>query len=716
MNPEAYLLEQEAELAFREAIQAIWIQIQRHDQPSFDFGRPSVLTEKKANWFAVEKIVNVLHGRVQGRDTRTKDELAREIWASVKYRLSFDVLDSRIEVITERNKTQACIWIQLPFVFVEPLPPLPLEPLDREKLNSPEHINWIRVGLALREMGPCLAVALHDSAKNFHDLILADMSSCRIAQADFNAGLTLYNPETGSNIDLWADTIKAHHMGGKVNWSNSDATKWRVPEGFFEVMKLFCAPMGKHEDAIKKTSASDVDFSSLTAMLQLCDHFKASNANAEKRRKGLIRAAAGARNPWAHNQRLEFTKEQSEQHLQAFCALLEQEPTLAKLPAAQEALKNIHHIRDRELTIAQVEDSELRGIEDQRALMAQVDQVRMQIQGVSEQVQRLAESNSTGQAALFAQNQENLRIQARAQEASARVLREGAGGSAGAGSSSRRMHITYSREDSEVVMKVQDAASKMKWQITGVMFNQGKEWYSAWETALENTEGVCVFFTEGDAIVLNNHGVGYKEKLSTRFREQGKDAALYREAKAILAIKERRPEFKIYVVDGINYTPELLAFNPPFNLHDNFMNKWREFVEGGCQRAGTKSEGAGSVTRRGMHIVSALCSLRTATDADRLVAEVPGAERLNRESAAVKAAGAHTLHPASVEELVDNIEDRNPSLVHIAGHNQYLEGEPRIVGFSEGDDGDGLTELGPGRLAQLVVNAAALNSEHRVCP
>ena len=133
-------------------------------------------------------------------------------------------------------------------------------------------------------------------------------------------------------------------------------------------------------------------------------------------------------------------------------------------------------------------------------------------------------------------------------------------------------------------------------------------------------------------------------------------------------------------------------------------------IEGGSQWAGAKSEGAGSVIRRG--IVSALCSCipRTATDADRLVAEVPGAERLNRESAAVKAVGAHTLQPASVEELVDNIEDRNPSLVHIAGHNQYLEGEPRIVGFSEGDDGPGLTELVPGRLAQLVVDAAALNT------
>ena len=116
---------------------------------------------------------------------------------------------------------------------------------------------------------------------------------------------------------------------------------WGAAEGFFEVMKLFCAPMGKNDEAIKKTSASDVDFSSLTAMLQLCDHFKADSADAEKQRKGLIRAAAAARNPWAHNAALEFTKEEIDRHLQALCALLEKEPLLATLPGARVTLDSV---------------------------------------------------------------------------------------------------------------------------------------------------------------------------------------------------------------------------------------------------------------------------------------------------------------------------------------------------------------------------------------
>jgi hypothetical protein len=144
-----------------------------------------------------------------------------------------------------------------------------------------------------------------------------------------------------------------------------------------------------------------------------------------------------------------------------------------------------------------------------------------------------------------------------------------------------KMHVTYSREDSELLVKVQSAALKANWQVTGVMSNQGKEWFLAWSAVLEKADGVCVFFTEGDAMALNNTGVGYVEKLSLRFESQGEDAALYIEAMAILAVKGKRPDFKIYVVDGLKHTAEQLAFNlmddaPSFGPVD----KWCAFIHG----------------------------------------------------------------------------------------------------------------------------------------
>ena len=153
------------------------------------------------------------------------------------------------------------------------------------------------------------------------------------------------------------------------------------------------------------------------------------------------------------------------------------------------------------------------------------------------------------------------------------------------------MHISYSREDAELVIRVQDAAHKASWQLSGVMSNQGGDWFEAWVTLLRKAAGVCVFFTEGNRDVLNNQGVGYMEKFVARMQAQGKDAALHREAMAILEVKAQRPDFKIYVVDGVSFLPEQLAFNlmndaPSFGPVD----KWENFITGGWETYSTHSQ------------------------------------------------------------------------------------------------------------------------------
>jgi hypothetical protein len=53
---------------------------------------------------------------------------------------------------------------------------------------------------------------------------------------------------------------------------------------------------------------------------------------------------------------------------------------------------------------------------------------------------------------------------------------------------------------------------------------------------------------------------------------------------AIMDVKALRPEFKAYVVDGIDHTAEQLAFNP-MNDAPSFgpVDKWRKFIDGGCE-------------------------------------------------------------------------------------------------------------------------------------
>ena len=96
MNQVGELLEQEGERCFCDAVEAIWIQA--GEQPSFKLGQ-KVLSRDRGNWFAAKRVVGVLRKRsAKIRDGYNTDkQLAETIWALVKGKLSFEVLDSSID-------------------------------------------------------------------------------------------------------------------------------------------------------------------------------------------------------------------------------------------------------------------------------------------------------------------------------------------------------------------------------------------------------------------------------------------------------------------------------------------------------------------------------------------------------------------------------------------------------------------------------------------
>jgi hypothetical protein len=90
-------------------------------------------------------------------------------------------------------------------------------------------------------------------------------------------------------------------------------------------------------------------------------------------------------------------------------------------------------------------------------------------------------------------------------------------------------------------------------------------------------------YTRGNRKKLNNNGVGYREKLAQRYEQQGKEAALYREAMLIRARKEEDPSFKIYVIDGEDFLVSQVCLNlqadaPSFGP----VAEWMAFIDGGC--------------------------------------------------------------------------------------------------------------------------------------
>jgi hypothetical protein len=99
------------------------------------------------------------------------------------------------------------------------------------------------------------------------------------------------------------------------------------------------------------------------------------------------------------------------------------------------------------------------------------------------------------------------------------------------------------------------------------------------------------------------------------------------------------------------------------------------------------------------------------TQSEQYTVEIPGANRLHGEGKVVADAGALILWhepeymKASLENMREAIKQHNPAILHIAGYNQN-RGTDRLVGFSDGDDG--LVEVTPDELADIVVNAAVL--------
>jgi hypothetical protein len=151
------------------------------------------------------------------------------------------------------------------------------------------HMNWLRVGYALREVTTVLAGVVEKEAVAFHDSLLKKMTG----MTKFKAKRSLFATEPGSVIgnkakrnqcvksyglgvlSPWVNEIMGHHVlpvkSRKVHWQNSDASKWCHKGGHWEVMKLFCSHLGRHSYCIlKQQNAAAADLACLISMMLHC--------------------------------------------------------------------------------------------------------------------------------------------------------------------------------------------------------------------------------------------------------------------------------------------------------------------------------------------------------------------------------------------------------------------------------------------------------------
>ena len=216
-----------------------------------DAGLPAIhhqqILAPAGNWLVTERFIHSLFMKLKHTpcQTPTKVELGNEILAYVQQHLSFALADAKVsgeqavlmtkgtyhgkrgtltsalasdasvekaaeykillevesgaagagEVIKAKGKEfvldNGSVWLKLP--FVAPAQPPAAAPLDKAKLNNKGYLNWLRIGLALRELAEIVAPFIHEQAIAFHAVLMAKVAALGITS--YTGDISLYVPD-----------------------------------------------------------------------------------------------------------------------------------------------------------------------------------------------------------------------------------------------------------------------------------------------------------------------------------------------------------------------------------------------------------------------------------------------------------------------------------------------------------------------------------------
>ena len=201
------------------------------------------------------------------------------------------------------------------------------------QLASPEEGNWLSLGRALTSV---LCQGLRPYIKRemaiFYSNVTAAITGSRAAPCT-----CVYDPSRKKNQyhDVskcaWAILLQNAHLGNKLNWKQSDSSKWMdVNNGQWEIAKLFLPDIGGHTVI---ESAEDMDVTAILNLMFWCNHFTAQ--------RSLIKDVRETRNSkWVHVPKLELSDTEKRAAFEAIEKLL-QDPVFTGDSDAQDALRDI---------------------------------------------------------------------------------------------------------------------------------------------------------------------------------------------------------------------------------------------------------------------------------------------------------------------------------------------------------------------------------------
>ncbi|CAH3037655.1 unnamed protein product [Pocillopora meandrina] len=202
------------------------------------------------------------------------------------------------------------------------------------QLKTPEEGNWISLGRALtthlcQGLRPFIKRETEAFYNNLRAAIAAGACTC------------VYDPGRKPNQyhDMgackWANALQGYHLGRRLNWKQSDSSKWLDPNiGPWEIVKLFLPDVGINTVI---ESVDDLEITNILNLMFWCNHFTVQ--------RPLIKDVRDIRNTkWAHVLKLELSEIEKKDAFDAIEELLK-DPALASDLDVRNALQEISTLK-----------------------------------------------------------------------------------------------------------------------------------------------------------------------------------------------------------------------------------------------------------------------------------------------------------------------------------------------------------------------------------
>ena len=204
------------------------------------------------------------------------------------------------------------------------------------QLKTPEEGNWISLGRALTtHLCQGLRPFIKRETEAFYNNLRAAIAA--------GACICVYDPGRKPNQyhDMgackWANALQGYHLGRRLNWKQSDSSKWLDPNiGPWEIVKLFLPDVGIHTVI---ESVDDLEITNILNLMFWCNHFTVQ--------RPLIKDVRDIRNTkWAHVLKLELSEIEKNDAFDAIEELLK-DPALASDLDVRNALQEISTLKSK---------------------------------------------------------------------------------------------------------------------------------------------------------------------------------------------------------------------------------------------------------------------------------------------------------------------------------------------------------------------------------